>query len=189
MFIAFYFLCFIVMFFVLYTQFMVWSLNFVKLLKYSWKFKSWKNTPLEKVAKTKTIKYSYVFSVFQSSHTSNIFLSSSSLKSSMSTSFSHFSQSIPLQFLQAETHTRPCFLQLQVLVLHGRFLEILQLYQIKQRILSGAAFKSVIWTIKSVRQLPSPIQRIQLYAHQSFPFIYLQMNSYWVILGSAFCWS
>ena len=26
------------------------------------------------------------------------------------------------------------------------------------------------WTIISVRQLPSPIQRIQLYAHQIFPF-------------------
>ena len=104
-----------------------------------------KKNPLEKVAKIKVIKYFQVFQVFQSSNALNTFLSSSSsLKPSKSTLFSQFSQSIPSQFPQAETQTRRCLLQLQVLVLHGPFFEILQLHRIKRRLLSGATFKSVI---------------------------------------------
>ena len=74
----------------------------------------------------------------------------------MSTSFSQFSQSIPLQFPQAETQTRPCFLQLQVLVLHGRFLEMLQLHRIKRRILSGRQTNLVSLRKIQTRQKTSP---------------------------------
>ena len=80
---------------------------------------------------------------------SNIFPSASwslpTLSSSDETSsLSQFSHSTPLQLPHAETHYRPCRLQLQTLVLQGLFLVTLQLHRMKRRMLSGAALKSVI---------------------------------------------